>query len=95
MPSAGNRFLTRLQTVCHNQISSGPTQHFEERRFASQIANLRVNHSPARKVNPPADVTPIEAHGPRRQDAALDSNQVLQRDGARHSGEGFLFELGV
>ena len=54
-----------------------------------------MNDAAARKVDSSADVAPVKSDGPCRQNAALDSNQVLQRDGSSHSGENFLFNLGV
>jgi hypothetical protein len=95
LPGARDCLLARLQTVGYYQVASRPPQHLEERRFASQFANLSVNHATARKVNAPADVTTVESDGPRCQNAALDSNQILQRNGSGHSGENLLFDLGV
>ena len=95
LPGAGDRFLARLQAVGDYQVAARPTEHLEKGWFASQFANLGMNDTAARKIDSPTDIAAVEPDGPRCQDAALDSNQVLQRNGPGHSGESLLFGLGV
>jgi hypothetical protein len=95
LPRAGDCLLVGLQTVSYHQVAARPTEHLEECWFASQFTNLCMNDATARKVNASANVAPVESYSPRRQNAALDSNQVMQCNSPSHSGENLLFNLGV
>ena len=88
---AVDRFAGGLHAIGDDDVAAGPAEYFKESGFAADVADLRVDDLPARKIDAPALFPTLDPHGTGCHDAAFHLNQVGERGAAGDSGEGGRF----